>query len=98
MSSTPSACKHFRKISAPLSIDHLFPGSVVLVFLNPGHHAAEVRPNFLHLQLLFGFAKRIELLAAGLVLVDPLAGELAALDLRQNLLHGGASFIGDDTR
>src|SRR4029079_1369716 len=98
MSSTPSACRHFRKISAPLSIVLLFPWSLALVFLDPRHHAAQVRSDVLHLQLLFGFAKGIELLAAGFVLIDPLTGELAALDLRQDLLHGGASFIGDHAR
>jgi hypothetical protein len=44
------------------------------------------------------FAHGQEVLAAGLVLFDPLLGEFAGLDLGEDLLHFGARLLVDDAR
>src|SRR5690242_21162317 len=53
------------------------------------HHLAQFLADFFDRLVLGGLAHREKLLAAGLVLFDPLPREFAGLDLGQNLLHLG---------
>src|SRR5450432_3900384 len=89
--STPSARRHCRTMSAPLSIHHLFGcGSLRRLFAvlgQPTHHAAQLRAHDLDGMLFFFFTQRVEILPAILVLSNPLASELAALNVGQRLLH-----------
>src|ERR1035437_6228978 len=97
--STPSARRHCRTMSAPLSIRHLLGGVLgcicrLLTFLGqPAHHAAQLRADDLNGMLLFFLAQSVELVAAALVLRNPFPRELAALNVGQRLLHGGARGI-----
>src|SRR5271166_4733636 len=61
-----------------------------LLALQEGHHLAEFAAHLFHLLIAPGFAHGQEFLAAGLVLLHPLAGKLAGLDLGEDLLHFGA--------
>src|SRR5882757_4942556 len=83
--STPSARRHCRTMSAPLSIHHLFWHGGIHRFLSvlgqPAHHAAELRSHNLDGMLLLLFPQSVELRAAGLVLRNPLACELPALNV-----------------
>src|SRR6516162_8803448 len=96
--STPSARRQSRTICAPLRIDDLglisglgFGLSLLGGFARqPRHHAAQFGADFLDGVLLFGFTQRGKVLAAVLVLGDPLAGEGAVLNVRKDLLHLGA--------
>src|SRR5579863_118881 len=58
--------------------------------LEEGHHFAEFAAHFFHGLVLGGGAHGEELVAAGFVFVDPLAGEFAGLDFGQDALHFGA--------
>src|SRR5260370_22965777 len=76
--STPSARKHCKKISAPLSIHDLFccgrfglGGLLAGILLQPCHHAAQLRPHFLDLGLLLRLTQTGELLSASCPLVTP---------------------------
>src|SRR5260370_39219176 len=80
--STPSARKHCRKISAPLSIHDLFClrgfglGSLLArIFLQPRHHCAQIGTDLLDLMLLFRVAQGGEVLATSLVFLNPFAGK-----------------------
>src|ERR1039457_3415303 len=60
------------------------------------HHFAELAADALDRLIAGGLAHGEEILAAGFVLPDPFAGELAGLDLGQDLAHLGAGFFGHD--
>src|SRR6478735_4778029 len=55
--------------------------------IDPGHHVPEVFPDLLDLMPLAFLAHAVEVLVAGPVLADELAGEVAGLDLAEDLLH-----------
>src|SRR3954453_1021466 len=64
--------------------------------LDPIHVRPELLALALDLVVLALLAHAEEVLLPGAVLRDPLAGELAGLDLAQELLHGGARLVRDD--
>src|SRR5260221_3591115 len=92
-SSTPSARRHCRTMSAPLSIHHLFRGifgnfrRLLSILWQPTHHAAQLRAHDLDGMLLLFFAESVEPLAATLVLRNPLPRELATLNVGQRFFH-----------
>src|SRR5262252_9769594 len=99
--STPSARRHCRTMSAPLSIDHLFRGffrsSLLLAFFRqPAHHAPQFCSNDLDLVLLLLLTQLVEIRTAGLVLSNPFLGELARLNVGQSLLHRLTRGVADD--
>src|SRR5215831_5276570 len=84
--STPSARRHCKTISAPLSIHHLFGllgrGSGLLAFLRqPTHHAAQLRADDFDRMLLLSLAHLVEVRTASFVLGDPFLGKLAGLNI-----------------
>src|SRR5271163_1063037 len=89
--STPSARRHCKTMSAPLSIHHLFRSGRFRRFLavlgEPAHHAAQLRAHDLDGMLLLFFPQRVEFRAAVLILGNPLASELTALNVGQRFLH-----------
>src|ERR1700745_926189 len=88
--STPSARRHCRTMSAPLSIHHLFWGALRSSFLaflgQPAHHAAQLRTDNLDGVLLFLLAQLVEVGAASLVFRNPLLSEFSGLNVGQRLL------------
>src|SRR5665647_1910020 len=66
--------------------------------VDPAHHAAQLFADGLDKMLLALALQRVEHGAVGLVLEDPLARELAALDLGEQLAHGVAHVLVDDAR
>src|SRR4051812_20231921 len=64
--------------------------------VDPVHHRPQLSPLALDLRVLLLLAHALEVLLPGAVLRDPLAGELARLDLPEHLLHGLARRLGDD--
>src|SRR3954471_21120249 len=75
----------------PLSLD---PG--LELSLDPVHHRAQLLALALDLVVGLLLAHALEVLLAGAVLRDPLARELARLDLAQDLLHRRPRRLGDD--
>src|SRR5690606_29075213 len=65
---------------------------------DPRHHLAELAAHLLDLVLAIGFAELLELAAPAATLGDPLLGELAALDLAEDLAHLVLHRRGDDAR
>ena len=59
---------------------------------------AQASTDFFDLVRAIGLAQLVELLATALALGDPLFGELAGLDLLQDLLHLGLGLGGHDAR
>src|SRR5689334_24627076 len=57
-------------------------------WIHERHHAPQRRAHRFELALGVGSAHAVEVGPAVVVLVDPLLGEGAALDVRQQLLHG----------
>src|SRR6266567_222956 len=103
--STPSARKHCKKISAPLSIHDLFGrrrlglgGLLARILLQPRHHAAQVCSHSFHLVFFLGFAQGGKILSASLVLFDPFTCEGARLNVSEDLLHRGAGFVPNNFR
>src|SRR5437899_10849835 len=91
--STPSARRHRRTISAPLSIHNLRLGllrgpGLLHILLQPRHHAAQLGAHSLDRMLLFFLAERGEVASAILVFLHPFLRERAVLNWSQNLLHG----------
>src|SRR3989442_4270710 len=66
--------------------------------LDPGHHRPEPLADFLDGVLGVPLAHGQEARPVGLVLQHPFAGELARLDLDQDLLHLRLRFLADDAR
>src|SRR5512143_351690 len=66
--------------------------------LDPGHHLAEPPAHLLDGMVGVALAHREEPGAMGLVLQHPLPGELAGLDLGEDLLHLDLGAIVDDAR
>src|SRR6185369_2226064 len=66
------------------------------ITLEPRHEAAETRPDLFDRVLLGFFAELAEVRQPAAVLRHPLVGELARLDVAEDLLHGGARVVGDD--
>src|SRR5579863_6697099 len=64
--------------------------------LEERHHFAQLRAHLLDGLVLRGFTHGQELVTAGLVLRNPILGELAGLNLGKNLLHLGAGLFVDD--
>src|SRR5713101_461770 len=93
--STPSARRHCRTMSAPLSIHDLRPG-LLHILLQPRHHAAQPGAHCFDRVLLLFLAQSGEIASAVLVLLDPLLGKRAILNSRQNLFHGGAGGVPHD--
>src|SRR5256885_16069284 len=71
---------------------------VLLGILDPAHHLAQPGPDLLDAGGLRLLARLVEDGVAGLVLEDPFAGELAALDLLEDLLHLRPHRVVDDAR
>src|SRR5208337_1673651 len=95
--STPSARKHRKTISAPLSIHHLLwrrLGHLHRFFRlparQPTHHAAQLRSDNLNGMLLLLLAQLGEVVAAVFVFLDPFASEGSVLNVGQSFLHRGA--------
>src|SRR4249919_3523845 len=66
------------------------------LLVDPGHLVAHLLADALDRVALALVAHAREVLAAGAVLGDPLAGELARLNLVEDLLHRGAGGLADD--
>src|SRR5919199_6877534 len=64
--------------------------------LDPVHHRAELLALALDLMVLLLRAHALEALLAGLVLRDPFAGEVARLDLAEDLAHRLTGRLADD--
>src|SRR5215470_10067376 len=99
--STPSAPRQSNTISEPLRVHDLglFWRSgfgFLAVLVQPRHHSPQLRADFFDRVLLLGVAQSSELLAAGFVFFNPLAGESAVLNARQDFFHLGAGLIADD--
>src|ERR1022692_2352079 len=69
-----------------------------LLLFEEGHHVAQALADGLDLVGLRGFAHGEELVAAGLVLGDPLPGKFARLDFGEDLFHFGARLLVHDAR
>src|SRR5690349_1641589 len=65
------------------------------LLVDPGHLVAHLLADALDRVVLALFAHAGEVLAAGAVLGNPLAGELARLDLTEDLLHRRAGLLAD---
>jgi hypothetical protein len=70
-------------------------------WIEEGHGGAQLGADFFQEQTGFGLAVGFEVFAAvavcaGLILLDPTLGEGAVLDVGEDLLHSGASFVGND--
>src|SRR5207237_3166097 len=98
--STPSARRHCKTMSAPLSIHHLFFGFfrsirrlLRCLFRQPTHHAAQLRADNLNRMPLLFLAELVKFATAAFVLRDPFAGKLSALNVGQGLLHRHARRI-----
>src|SRR3954452_8991624 len=64
--------------------------------LDPVHHRAQLAALALDLVVLLLLAHALEVLLARLVLGDPLAGEVAGLDLAEDVAHRLARRLPDD--
>src|SRR3984957_2807163 len=71
---------------------------LLLLLAQERHHLPELFAHPLDWLLVACLPHRKEFVTAGLVLFDPLFGELAGLNLREDLLHLLASLGGDNTR
>src|SRR5690348_4249709 len=69
----------------------------LFLLLKERHHGAQFAAHVFDALVLFRLAHRQKFLAPGAVLVHPLAGEFAGLDLRKNFLHLGARLLVDDS-
>src|SRR5207244_3510845 len=63
---------------------------------DPRHHAPQLGPDDLDRMLPVVLPQLVEALPTGVVLLDPLVGEAAVADLREDALHLGAGLVGDD--
>src|ERR1019366_3297511 len=80
-------------------LSYLRYGDANFLFLfEEGHHVAQALADGLDLVGLSGFAHGEELVAAGLVLGDPLPGKFAGLDFGEDLFHFGARLLVHDAR
>src|SRR5207245_7036089 len=66
---------------------HQLLGRRGLSFLRPGHHGAQLRAHALDQVVVLLPPHPLEVRAATLALLDPLARERAALDVGENLSH-----------
>src|SRR5712692_6923105 len=99
--SAPSARRHCRTISAPLSIHDPRLGLLCApwlprILLQPRHHAPQLGAHGLDRVLLFLHAQGGEIAYAILVFLDPLPSERTVLDASKNFLHGGAGSVPHD--
>jgi len=69
-----------------------------VALLDPRHQAAEAGAGLLDRVLLAVLEQLVELLVAGLGLLDPFLGELAGLDVLERLLHADLHRLVDDGR
>src|ERR1017187_2807100 len=69
-----------------------------LLLFEEGHHVAQALADGLDLVGLSGFAHGEELVAARLVLGDPVPGKFAGLDFGEDLFHFGARLLVHDAR
>src|SRR5574340_1463258 len=91
------------KIRIPGSLSGLLLGGGRLVFgharflllLEERHHLAQPAAHALDLQIALRFPHGEEILAAGLILIDPLPRDLAGLHFGQNLAHLRAGLLVD---
>ena len=60
---------------------------------HPGHHAAQISTGLFDLVFFAGLEQGVVFLEAALVLFDPFFGELAGLDLFEDLLHLGFNLL-----
>src|SRR5258707_1319330 len=104
---TDSPCVPSRSVVSKVKIFILLFGgqsrlllrhSYFLLLFQEGHHLAKLAANLLDRLLARGIAHGQKLLAAGLVLLNPLPGELTLLDFGQDLAHFGARLLVDDAR
>src|SRR5436190_2815688 len=65
--------------------------------INPVHHRAQLAALTLDLRVLLLLAHALEVLLPGAILRDPLARELARLDLAEHILHRLPRRLGDDS-
>src|SRR6267378_2035483 len=92
--STPSARRHRKTISAPLSIHDLFARffrrfrRILPLFGQPAHHAPQLRSYNLDRMLLLSFAQGREVVATIFVFLDPFPRERSVLNVGQGSLHG----------
>src|SRR5262249_32943884 len=66
------------------------------LLLEERHHLPQLTADGFDRLITRLFAHGKELVASGLVLLNPLTGELAGLNLLEDLLHLGAGLVGDD--
>src|SRR5579885_465728 len=83
-----------RDSSRPPSLRY----SRLFLLLQKRHHLPQLRADLFDLLRLRRFPHLQKILAARLVLANPLPGELARLDLAQNLLHLLAGFFRNHPR
>src|SRR3954451_16828417 len=69
--------------------------SISELLVDPVHRGAELLAHGFDLVVLAFLAHTLEILLTGLVLRNPLLGELTGLDLREDLLHGRARRLAD---
>src|SRR5579863_2156300 len=67
-----------------------------LVGSEPGHEGTQLAPDLFDRMLLGFLAQSFEVLHPGVILADPFVGELARLDIGENLLHRIARRLADD--
>src|SRR3989304_2262099 len=68
------------------------------LFLEPGHHLAQVLAHLFNFLVLFHALYRVKYGTARLVLQNPLTGKGAVLNLSENLAHLFSGLLGDDSR
>src|SRR4051812_15877924 len=76
-----------RENERPLSGPSTTKSSISELGVDPVHRCAQLLADRFDLVLLLLLAHALEVLLAGTVLRDPLLGELAGLDLTEDLLH-----------
>src|SRR5215218_7460378 len=106
VSAIPGACSPSRSVvskirttsgSLPFAIGVSFiPTHPLLFGVQPGHHRSELAAHALELRTAGLAAHREEVGEAGIGLGQPLLGEGAVLDLRQDLAHALANALVDD--
>src|SRR4051794_29718784 len=79
----------------PASGPSMTKSSISELGVDPVHRRPQFLADRLDLMLLLLFAHALEILLAGTVFRNPLLGELAGLDLAEDLLHRLTGGVGD---
>src|SRR5581483_11781625 len=82
----------------PTLLRYFLRYSRFLLLLQERHHFTQLAAHLFDLRIAGFLAHLEELMTPGLVLFDPLAREVARLNLREDLLHFGAGLLIDHSR